>query len=150
MIFVKSFTQAYFAKPRNLPKEKAHIATFLVPQCRIVCNYILKIEFLYQCWYLHAHFILFTSLNDWISPKPKTILLNLYQKNIHKVKFYPSCRNFTQALLVMLVTNITSGQYHDAINKQLNLIIFLDLFSFFSFKPSHGLLEVWSSATKLS
>ena len=29
-------------------------------------------------------------------------------KYIHKVKFYPTAENFTQALLVMLVTNITS------------------------------------------
>ena len=32
----------------------------------------------------------------------------LFQKYFHKVKFYPSTDNFTQALLVMLVTNITS------------------------------------------
>ena len=31
----------------------------------------------------------------------------LFQKYFHKVKFYPSTDNFTQALLVMLVTNIT-------------------------------------------
>ena len=30
-------------------------------------------------------------------------------KHIHKVNFYPSDNNFTQALLVMLVTNIISG-----------------------------------------
>ena len=29
-------------------------------------------------------------------------------KHIHKVKFYPSADDFTQALLVMLVTNIMS------------------------------------------
>ena len=34
----------------------------------------------------------------------------LFQKYFHKVKFYPSTDNFTQALLVMLVTNITSAQ----------------------------------------
>ena len=33
----------------------------------------------------------------------------LFQKYFHKVKFYPSTDNFTQALLVMLVTNITSA-----------------------------------------
>ena len=32
----------------------------------------------------------------------------MFQKHIHKVKFYPSADDFTQALLVMLVTNITS------------------------------------------
>ena len=36
------------------------------------------------------------------------ILLKLHYKHIHKVKFYPSGENFTEALLVMLVTNITS------------------------------------------
>ena len=30
-------------------------------------------------------------------------------KKTHKVKFYPIADNFTQVLLVMLVTNITSG-----------------------------------------
>ena len=33
----------------------------------------------------------------------------LFQKYFHKVKFYPSNDNFTQALLVMLVTNMISG-----------------------------------------
>ena len=33
----------------------------------------------------------------------------MFQKHIHKVKFYPSADDFTQALLVMLVTNIMSG-----------------------------------------
>ena len=31
-------------------------------------------------------------------------------KHIHKVNFYPSGNNFTQALLVMLVTNIISEE----------------------------------------
>ena len=34
--------------------------------------------------------------------------MSLFQKHIHKVKFYPSADDFTHALLVMLVTNITS------------------------------------------
>ena len=33
----------------------------------------------------------------------------MFQKHIHKVKFYLSADDFTQALLVMLVTNIMSG-----------------------------------------
>ena len=37
---------------------------------------------------------------------PKTE--SYYLIHIHKVKFYPSGDNFTQALLVMLVTNIIS------------------------------------------
>ena len=32
----------------------------------------------------------------------------LLQKHIHKINFYSSADNFTQALPVMLVTNITS------------------------------------------
>ena len=32
----------------------------------------------------------------------------MFQKNIHVVKFYPSADDFTQAPLVMLVTNIMS------------------------------------------
>ena len=34
----------------------------------------------------------------------------MFQKPIHKVKFYPSADGFTQVLLVMLVTNIMSGE----------------------------------------
>ena len=37
------------------------------------------------------------------------MLLQFDLKHIHKVNFYPSDNNFTQALLVMLVTNIISG-----------------------------------------
>ena len=44
----------------------------------------------------------FNIAKNWI------ILLQLYLKHIHKVKFYPSGTNFTQELLVMLVTNIIS------------------------------------------
>ena len=33
---------------------------------------------------------------------------SMFQKHIHKVKFYPSADDFTQAPLVMLVTNIMS------------------------------------------
>ena len=33
----------------------------------------------------------------------------MFQKHIHKAKFYPSADYFTQALLVMLVTNIMSA-----------------------------------------
>ena len=40
--------------------------------------------------------------------KLKGYLHNLFLKYIHKVKFYPRTDNFTQALLVMLVTNFTS------------------------------------------
>ena len=36
---------------------------------------------------------------------------SMFQKHIHKVKFYPSADDFTQALLVMLVTNIMSGEH---------------------------------------
>ena len=39
------------------------------------------------------------------------MLLQFDLKHIHKVNFYPSDNNFTQALLVLLVTNMISG--HD-------------------------------------
>ena len=45
----------------------------------------------------------------YLDLKPKRYTHELFQKHIHKVKFYPSTGTFTQALLVMLVTNITSG-----------------------------------------
>ena len=35
----------------------------------------------------------------------------MFQKYICKKKFYPSADNFTQKLLVMVVTNITSAEY---------------------------------------
>ena len=35
-------------------------------------------------------------------------MMMMFQKQIHKVKFYLSADYFTQALRVMLVTNITS------------------------------------------
>ena len=44
-------------------------------------------------------------------PKLKSYMQQLFQKYFHKVKFYPSTDNFTQALLVMLVTNITSAAH---------------------------------------
>ena len=43
--------------------------------------------------------------------KLKSYMQQLFQKYFHKVKFYPSTDNFTQALLVMLVTNITSAAH---------------------------------------
>ena len=33
----------------------------------------------------------------------------MFQKHIHKAKFYPSADDFTQAPLLMLVTNIMSA-----------------------------------------
>ena len=39
------------------------------------------------------------------------MLLQLDLKHIHKVNFYPSDNNFTQALLVMLVTNMIFGYF---------------------------------------
>ena len=39
------------------------------------------------------------------------ILRSIFRKHIHKVKFYPRGDDFTQALLVMLVTNIMSDNY---------------------------------------
>ena len=39
----------------------------------------------------------------------KNMHISMFQKHIHKVKFYPSADDFTQAPLVMLVTNIMSA-----------------------------------------
>ena len=41
------------------------------------------------------------------------MLLQFDLKHIHKVNFYPSDNNFTQALLVMLVTSMISDSEHD-------------------------------------
>ena len=59
----------------------------------------------------------FNITKNWI------ILLHLYLKHIHKVKFYPSGNNFTQALLVMLVTNIISDVRGDNVFIYQNIII---------------------------
>ena len=45
----------------------------------------------------------------------------MIQKHIHKVKFYPSADDFTQALLVMLVTHIMSGREDQRATKILDL-----------------------------
>ena len=48
----------------------------------------------------------------WLNlTKNRIILLQFGLKHIHKVNFYPSDNNFTQALLVMLVTNMISGSH---------------------------------------
>ena len=56
------------------------------------------------------------------------ILLQLDLKHIHTVNFYPSDNNITQALLVMLVTNMISGHLLTENNP-----FFLELFSVFVF-----------------
>ena len=64
----------------------------------------------------NENFVLVGSLNTFsfvdmteYYKKNKMIHTSMFQKHIHKVKFYPSADDFTQALLVMLVTNIMSG-----------------------------------------
>ena len=49
----------------------------------------------------------FNLTKNWI------MLLQFDLKHIHKVNFYPSDNNFTQALLVLLVTNMISGNFAD-------------------------------------
>ena len=51
------------------------------------------------------------------------IHISLSRKHIHKVKFYPSADDFTQALLVMLVTNIMSVIIIIIINTKIIIII---------------------------
>ena len=48
--------------------------------------------------------------------KLMSYMQQLFQKYFHKVKFYPSTDSFTQALLVMFVTNIISTQWNDLEN----------------------------------
>ena len=65
------------------------------------------------------------------------ILLQLGLKRIHKVNFYPSDNNFTQALLVLLVTNMISAG--------LLLSGSLPSCSYFSFSSSssHQCIAMW-------
>ena len=53
----------------------------------------------------NENFLLVGSLNTL----SLVYMTEYYQKHIHKVKFYPSADDFTQALLVMLVINIMAG-----------------------------------------
>ena len=53
--------------------------------------------------------------------KNKMIHTFMFQKHIHKVKFYPSADDFTQAPLVMLVTNIMSEVTQQGIAEVTNL-----------------------------
>ena len=52
------------------------------------------------------HFLYFT-ISNWSKTTHK--YLKLHKTCLHQQKFYPTLKSFTQALLVMLVTNITSG-----------------------------------------
>ena len=48
---------------------------------------------------------------------------SIFQKHIHKVKFYQSANDFTQALLVMLVTNIIVRGPREANRTKPNMIV---------------------------
>ena len=64
----------------------------------------------------NENFVLVSSLNtlslvymtEYYNNKKQMIHTSMFQKHIHKVKFYPSADDLTQAPLVMLVTNIMS------------------------------------------
>ena len=51
----------------------------------------------------------------------------MFQKHIQKVKFYPSADDFTQALLLMLVTSIMSEYTPEIVQKQLVLDVLVNL-----------------------
>ena len=78
------------------------------PKKRVNCDILtLNITFWTFCslYTLSIGKTWFNLTKNWL------ILLQLDLKHIHKVNFYPSDNNFTQALLVMLVTNIISWSY---------------------------------------
>ena len=52
------------------------------------------------------HFLYFT-ISNWSKTTQKS--LKLHKTCLHQQKFYPTLKSFTQALLVMLVTNIMSA-----------------------------------------
>ena len=51
----------------------------------------------------------------------------MFKKHIQKVKFYPSADDFTQALLLMLVTSIMSEYTPEIVQKQLVLDVLVNL-----------------------
>ena len=82
----------------------------------------------------------FKITKNWI------ILFHLYLKHIHKVRFYQSGNIFTQALLVMLVTNIIFGAWGGCIERWAGTFCFL--FSHRSANPPFP--PVWSLPSPLS
>ena len=66
-----------------------------------------------QFSYVYIHICSLYTLSmgkTWFNlTKTWIVLLQFDLKHIHKVNFYPSDNNFTQVLLVMLVTNMISG-----------------------------------------
>ena len=52
---------------------------------------------------------------------------SMFQKHIHKVNFYPSADDFTQALLVMLVTNIMSASLYLQMYFHLSWYFWMDM-----------------------
>ena len=111
----------------------------IYPQKRVNCD-ILNLKYYICCMFIHligmtsqfSYLFAHVALYQWI--KDCLILLQLDLKHIHKVNFYPSDDNFTQALLVMLVKNIISGAWGGVYRKMSRHL----LFSFFTSvcKPS--------------
>ena len=108
MIFVNFFTQAHFQNVEILPQQKPVNRDILNLKPYIFVVFIHWIGIISQFSYISAHFTHFQWLNVvWYYQKLNN-LTSIAPKHIHKVNFYPSDDNFTQALLVMLVTNIIS------------------------------------------
>ena len=113
IIFVKIFTPAQFQDFENLPEKKRVNRDILNLKYYIFGAFTHSIGVISQFSYVYIHicslYILsmgktwFNLTKNWI------MLLQFDLKHIHKVNFYPSDNNFTQALLVMLVTNMISG-----------------------------------------
>ena len=95
----------------NLP-QKMRKSRHLNLKPYIFGVFIHLIGIISQFSYISGHFTHVQWVNIvWYYQKNWIILLQLDLKHIHKVNFYPSDNNFTQALLVMLVTNIISVQW---------------------------------------
>ena len=85
-----------------------HTATFSTLNIAFIAIQFLEFE-----WYPNYHTNLLTSYFIYINmtkyyQNKKLYSFFFYEKYTHQVKFYPKGNNFTQALCVLLVVNITS------------------------------------------
>ena len=101
----QTFYTSTFSRFRKFTPRKRVNRDILNLEYYIFGIFIHTIGIISQFSYVYAHFTHY----QWVKHVlilPKTESYHL--KHIHKVNFYPSDKNFTQALLVMLVTNMIS------------------------------------------
>ena len=105
----QTFYTSTFSRFKKFTPRKRVNRDILNLEYYIFGIFIHTIGIISQFSYVYAHFTHYQWVkHGLILPKNWIMLVQLDLKHIHKVNFYPSYNNFTQALLVMLVTNIIS------------------------------------------